>query len=340
MARALTDLRRRTAINDPSLLLQEAVVRRSAIREGVVQESERLSVLDEAREAVQAGLDQLAGQTGRGARHAKANLAVERAAIFGFLATYRAKQHASQEEVWSAYLAARTAARSAVSASGTYHPLDISLWVPADLISSGVVTETQKLELGADLQSVLDQIDPKSLPGEQLENFNRRRFKLGEQLDVPALSEEAFKALEAEGSSAGYYLKARSLGPAFGTDAPETYAAEDRARAESAASFLRAHWQRIESDPRYTRYLFNCSWIAATGRDPLRGQRGPVPFDERQRRELLQLIRSLNSALGTERDNGTATWKRCWRGSMTRSKPLLVYFVTWRGRQIASIRDE
>lgn len=306
MARALTELRRRTGINDPSVLLQEAALRRSAIREGTVLDSERLIVLDEAREAVQAGLDQLAGQTGKGARHAKANLAVERAAIFGFLATYRAQQHASREDVWSAYLAAQTAARSAVSASGTYHPLDISLWVPADLISSGVVTGTQKLELFADLQSVLDQIDTESLPTEQLENFNRRRFKLGEQLKMPALSEEAFKALEAEGSAAGYFLKARSLGPAFGAEAPEVYSAADRAKSESAASFLRAQWQRLEGDLRCTRYLFNCSWIAATGRDPLRGERGPVPHEKGQRHDLLQIIRSLNSAVGPERDNASS----------------------------------
>ena len=306
MARALTDLRRKSGANDPSLLLQESVLRRSAIREGVILESDKLSVLDEAREAVQVGLDLLVGQSGKGARHAKANLAVERAAIFGFLATYRAQQNATQEEVWSAYMAARTAARSAISAKGTYHPIDISLWVPADLISSGVVTELQKLELEADLQSVLDQIDPDSLPSEQLETFNRRRYKLGEQLDVPTLSEKAFKELEASGSTAGYFLKARSLGPTFGADAPEVYSKEDRIRAESAASFLRENWQRIEGDHRCIRVLFNCSWITATGRDPLRGQRGPVPYDVRLRRELLQLIRALNSTLGAERDNGTS----------------------------------
>ena len=39
----------------------------------------------------------------------------------------------------------------------------------------------------ADLQSVLDQINPESLPSEQLEIFNRRRFKLGERVETPHL---------------------------------------------------------------------------------------------------------------------------------------------------------
>jgi len=306
VARALTDLRRSTGTNDPSLLLQEAVLRRSAIREEAVADDERFTVLEEAREAVQAGVDKLAGQTGRGARYAMANLAVERAAIYGFLATYRAKQEAPNQEVWSAYLAARTAARSAVSASGTYFPLDISLWVPADLISSGAVSESQKLELAADLYSVLDQIDPESLPSEQLENFNRRRFKLGEQLQLPALSEDAFKALETDGSTAGYYLKARSLGPTFVADSREVYAPAEREKAKAAAAFLKTHRQRIESDSRCLRYLFQCDWISATGLEPLRGERAPIPHDERSRRELLQLIRLLNAAIEPVRDYGTS----------------------------------
>jgi hypothetical protein len=203
-------------------------------------------------------MDELSGQTGRGARHAMANLAVERAAIYGFLATYRANEAASSAEIWSAYLAARTAARSAMSASNTYFALDIGLWVPADLISRGAITDSQKLELTADLYAVLDQINPESLPSEQLENFNRRRFRLGEQLKLSALSEEAFKALESEGSTVGYYLRARSMGPQFGAEQPDIFDKAERAKAEVAATFLKANRQKIESDSRCLRYLLQC----------------------------------------------------------------------------------
>jgi hypothetical protein len=294
--RALTELRNNYGVNDPSLMLQEAVLRRTAIREETVGPAEQLSILEEARAAVQAGMDLLAGQSSRGARHTRSILSVERAAIYSFLATYRAQQSAPAQDIWSAYEAARTAARAAAAVTETYHALDISLWLPADLVDVRELSERQRLELFADIHSMLDRIDPTSLPPEQRERFNRRLFSLGEKLRLPALSEAAFLALEREGSTAGYYLRARSLGPLLDQDQSPEMAESDMSRATAASAFLRRYWTRIENDERCLRYLLECEWIAATGQRLLRGERAALPYSDATRRELLRLVKSLKAS--------------------------------------------
>lgn len=295
-ARALTELRNSYGVNDPSLMLQEAVLRRTAIREETIDPAEQLSILEEAREAVQAGMDLLAGQSSRGARHTRSILSVERAAIYSFLATYRAQQSAPPQDIWSAYEAARTAARAAAAVSETYHALDISLWLPADLVDVRELSNGQKLELLADIHSMLDRIDPASLPPEQRERFNRRLFNLGEKLELPELSETAFSALEREGSTAGYYLRARSLGPRLEQSQSTEVKEQDHSRAKAASAFLRRYWTQIERDERCLRYLLECEWISATGQRLLRGDRAPLPYSETTRRELLRLVKSLKAA--------------------------------------------
>lgn len=292
-ARSLTELRQVFGIEDPSLMLQEAVLRRSAIREGVVDGADTLNVLEDARQAVQAGIDHLAGRTGRGARRMIANLSVERAAIYGFLATYRMRQSASAQEVWSAYQAARAAARSATAISDTYFPFDVSLWIPADLLDFTDLTPQQYSELVADIYSVLDRIEPASLPPEQRERFHERLYKLGERLRSHELSDQALAGLEREGSTSGYYLKARSLGPQIFGDEPDDLSTEDRRRAREASAYLRSKWSSVASDERCLRYLLQCDWIVAVGRRLLRGERSPLPAEERDRRELLRLVRDL-----------------------------------------------
>jgi hypothetical protein len=302
-ARALTELRNSYGMNDTSLMLQESALRRAAVREEVIPETARLAVLEEAREAVQTAIDKLGEQKGRVSPRARANLAVERASIYGFLATDRAQRRATSQEVWSAYEAARAAARAAVGMTTGYFPLDVSLWIPADLLQTADLPEERRMELQADIHSVLERIDPRSLPPEQRERFNKRRYSLGDLLRLPNLSEEAFAALDAEGSTAGYYLRARSIGPVIGHAAQDEVRPEDRKSAAEAAKFLRRNWQKIQADERCLRLLLQYEWIMATGRQLLRGERMPLPTDGEARRELLSLVRAVNTAAGVGSDN-------------------------------------
>lgn len=298
IARTLTELRQRFGVIHASLMLQESAFRRAAVRSSVVDDSDRFPLLEEARDAVQAALDGIANGTIAAARRTRQNLQVERASLYGFLTYDRASRVASPTEIWSSYEAARTAIRQAVSVTDNYYPLDVGLWTPAELLKRANLTEEQKAEIEADIYTTLDQVDPDMLPPKQREKFDARRMMVGGVLQNQSLTEDAYAALEASGSTAGYFLRAREFAPDLSRDMIEVSEPEDPSRARRAAKFLHSHFDKIEHDERCLSLLLECRWIAAMGRRPLRGQRQPLPVDDATRRDLLAIVHALNQASG------------------------------------------
>ena len=298
IAHTLTRLRRHFGVVHPSLMLQELVFRRIAVRENVINDGDRIPLLEEARDAVQAAIDGIKNGTITAGKWTKQNLQVERASLYGFLAYDRARSAASPAEIWSSYEAARAAIRQAVSVTDDYFPLDVGLWTPADLLKMTELTATQQAELVADIYFTLDQIDPVALPPRQREKFNQRRMMVGHVLQDQTLTEDAYIALEASGSSAGHFLRARELAPHLSSDSIEVDASKDLVRARQAADFLNARFKKIDHDERCLSLLLECRWIAEMGRRPLRGERQPLPAADTMRRDLLAVVRALNEASG------------------------------------------
>ena len=298
IGRALTVLRGKTGISDPRLMLQESAFRRAAIRSGTVDDVEHLSLLEEARDAVQRALDLIDNGQIWAPLRTKQNLMVERATVYGFLANYWMNHRQLENDIWQSYQAARSAIVRAVSVADTYHPLDIALWTPADLLESAHLEEWQRAELAADIYSTLHQIEPEALPPSQRNRFNERRMKVGQALRDFALTQEAYDELESSGSTAGYYLRARSYAPDLGADSIEVISNEDSEKAKCAAEFLKARMNKIEGDVRCLSLLFECRWITEMRRRPLRGRRQPLPTNDTLRREFLNIAQSLNHASG------------------------------------------
>ena len=119
IARALTEMRERRGVKDPSLMLQEATLRRATLRLRVFRDAEipefdPAAILEEARQIVDLALDDFGTNSSPGLRRACANLKVERAAIYGFRAVDLLNSNARSDEVWQFYLAARDSIRSVV----------------------------------------------------------------------------------------------------------------------------------------------------------------------------------------------------------------------------------
>ncbi|MCS4309590.1 hypothetical protein M2404_003967 [Rheinheimera pacifica] len=299
IGRALTALRLDNGILDPRLMLQESTLRRSAIREEKVSLGEVPAILEEAREAVQSAIDFLDKKPNRVATRTRAHLIVERAAIFAFLAVNESKKVGNTETaVWSAYMSARTASQMAIGVTEAYNPLDVALWTAADLLKQANLSDIHKLELYADIFSVLDRIDPSSLSFESQERFNTRQFILGDLLELPSLSDSALQALERDGSAAGIFLKARQIGPSKKNQDSEAY---NRTMAEQASEYLLSEWNRVITDERCLRYLLSCIWIASTGQWPLRGERQVIP-DKEARRKIYQCLSALRNLGCFDRD--------------------------------------
>ena len=298
IGRALTNLRTRFGVVHASLMLQESAFRRTAVRQGSIEHSERLPLLEEARDALQAALDGMDSGMLRAGRRTRQNLLVERASLYGFLAYDCAKRDSADEDVWSSYMAARVAIRQAVSVTDNYYPLDVGLWTPADLLKIANLTDMQRAEITADIYSTLDQVDADALPPKQQEKFQFRQMKLGGVLRNEVLTEDAFRKLDEIGSTAGYFLRARTVAPVLTRDVVDFASAEDVLKAERAATFLHSWLEKIKDDERCLSLLFECHWIAAMGRRPFRGKRQPLPEGGTTRRELLGILRALNRSAG------------------------------------------
>lgn len=297
-AKELTRIRDMHRVVDARLMLQESAYRRAAIRTNAVDDNDRLPLLEEARNIVQKALDQIDNGELDSTKKTRQNLLVERAALYGFLSTDRARRKAESAEIWSSYEAARAAVKRAAGATESYYPLDVGLWTPADLLEIANLSPWHRGELVADIYAILDQVEMEILKPSQRDKFDSRRMIIGMTLGNEKMTEEAFTELEARGSTAGYYLRAREYAPTLEPDTIEVSGEEDLSRARRAADFLSKHFQRIENDSRCLFLLLECRWISEMGRRPLRGERQPLPSEEGVIRELLDIVRALNNASG------------------------------------------
>ena len=297
IAETLTELRTRYGIKDASVALQESAFRRYAIREKAVEQDARMTLLTEAREAIQTTIDDIATGTLRAPRRTQRFLKVELASLYGFIAYGHADAGRSNDKVWSAYLAARHSVRQAVSATDSYFPMDVGLWTPSDLLRKCNMEDWRRAELIADIYDTLDQINTSALSPDERNRFDKRRFGVGDAIGDLDLSQAAFQELTERGSPAGCYLRARQIAPDW-RDHPEVFPVAEREQARRAADFLDEHLSLIEGDVRILSLLLECRWISELGRRPFVGQRQPLPATETSTRLFLGLVQRLNEACG------------------------------------------
>lgn len=304
VARALTDMRTKRGVKDPSLMLQEATLRRRVFRDApeIIPGLDPAAILEEARQVVDLALDEFGENTSPGLRRACANLKVERAAIYGFRAVQRLKSGAGLDEVWQFYRGARDSARSAIFAADSYYAIDVSVWVPTDLLRQGSWEPERHAEFVADIWDGMERVDPGQLDPEQLERFEERRVKVAQTLEDNRLEQDALDALDRMGSRAGILLQARKIGgPLWGLGKAT---AEDASKADRVISFMRDHSERIRDDARCVRYLLRSLWLAATASYLFGGERSPLPEQEDMLQEILSLLDilgDLEGALGDPR---------------------------------------
>ncbi|KHJ55195.1 hypothetical protein LA66_00445 [Aureimonas altamirensis] len=280
VARALTELRAQNGVMNGRLMLQESALRRAFVRKHVeINPDQKAALLLEATAAVDGALAAIEDGAGRiyASRRTKEHLLVERAATYGFLATDSAQHAGDPSQIWSSYKAARDATRLATSRVDSYMPLDISLWLSSRILkeTSNLNTE-QELELKADLLSTLDSVDAGALDPTQFEMFQRQRLSAAEVLKDTAIADEAFQALDATGSTVGYYLRARGLAPRR-DKSDGVFSDADIERASAAAAYLIQHYSRISTDPRCMQLLLDMEWIKSTRRWLFKGLRQPLP---------------------------------------------------------------
>ena len=304
IARALSEMRSRRGIKDPSLMLQEATLRRRVFRDApMLQIPDPAAILEEARQIVELALEEFGANTSPGLRRACANLKVERAAIYGFRAVQRITSGATDDEIWQFYVAARDSARSAVFAADSYFANDVSVWVPNDLLRHGNWKPERRAELVADIWDGLERVDHTQLALEQQERFEERRVKVAQTLGDNRLEQSALSELDRIGSRAGIFLQARAIGGSLNGSGKAT--AEDASSADRVISFMRERHDKVRDDTRCLRYFLRAIWLVATRSYLFGDERSPLPEDEEALREILTVLDTLSDLEGALGDPRT-----------------------------------
>lgn len=300
IARCLTDLRKRKGVRNARLMLQESVLRRAYLRthENTIDRDQKAIILAEATDAVNdtfAAIDSEGSGKLYAAKRTREFLYTERAATYGFLATDSASRESDSNEVWASYTAAREAARVAIGRAFSYQPLDIALWVPIRVLKeSSKLTKFQSAELQADIRATLDAVDPTTLTSTQKVLYDRQKFFAGEVLHDDLMSDEAFEALRASGSSVGYYLRARALAPSRPDTISDATTADIEA-AKQTVKYLEDARRKINLDARSLQLLLSMQWLSSTGHWLFRGFRQPLPHQSQARENIRSLLLDLQA---------------------------------------------
>ena len=304
IAHALTWIRENRDLVDPSLMLQEATLRRRMLRDApscvVINPAE---ILEEARQVVDLALEIFGGGKSLGLRRMCANIKVERAAIYGFRAVQQLRSCASENELWQFYQAAKESVRSAAYVTEKYHAIDVSLWVPDDLLKGREWSPERRAELIADIWDGLDRVDASQLEPDQREIYEERRVKVAQTLNNKALEQSALSALEKMGSSAGLYLQSRAIGG--GLVGQGAAGREEKIRAQKVISFMMQYHSKIREDIRCLRYFLRAIWIDTTSTFLFGGERSPIPNSEESIIRILQILEDLVRLEGTLGDPRT-----------------------------------
>ena len=290
ISETLGRLREERSLFNVGLMLQEANLLRESVRERTVsgeppEEAEEL--LEKAERILHQALDLL--DRGRANKRQRAVLLVELAAALGTKASHILECTSHPKDAIQILEEARNLLFEARALDPeNYVPIDVLAWTTRDILRSGVADTKSRVEAEADILHAFAVAETENLGFDQQERFHRRRWEIGNILGDRRLSEEAFDALVAQGSSAGYYLKANDLVRDLPLGAELNSA--QRSACRTAVDYLEQNRAAINLDRRSLYLLLRLWWLMQTGKPMFYGERQAVPFNQEDWRYCVDII--------------------------------------------------
>jgi len=291
IAKILGQLREEHSVQNPRLMLQEATLLTETVQrpQKNLTEEERIELLNRAEEVLCIALEQVGfDKRNRGLR---GRLLVEKASVLGTkFNILKGKQN--HEKSLSFLKQAQEAAFDALSLnSENYYPIDVLLWTSRDILLHESITPTIRAEIEANVFHVLTLSESEEYPPEQEERLQSRRQEIGELVGRNDISEEAFQALEAMGSSDGYYLRAYGLVKNIPFKSSLT---DDNIQAcKRAVDYLKEHWNKINQDSHSLYLLLKVWWLSKAKESLFSGERRTVSFNQKDWQYCLQIVEAL-----------------------------------------------
>jgi hypothetical protein len=285
IAESLGKLREERGVYHPRLILQEA----NYLREAVIKQSrggspyqDTIELLDKAITIINLALKMLETNRDRN-KKLRVMLLAELAAILGAKLEHSLTLDPELFNGSELYRAVREQVFKARALDPeNYYPIDVFAWVTQKWIESEKLSNEDRANAEADILHVFEMANAGEFSVVQRQRFLVKQIRIAEVLNNYEMSEEAFNALLAEGSSAGYYIKARNmLGPYKNNIYSLPLSDEQIDCYWNAIDYLEEHRENISRDPRCLYLLLRLWWIVQTGVPMFYLERQILPFDEK-----------------------------------------------------------
>ena len=301
LAEAISEVRESRNIRSPRLMLQEG----NFLREWVSNQSQQGSrpeeaalVLEKAQSVLEEALEML--EDNQRQWRLRTFIATELASTYGSATLDSISTNETNETVRRSFDQVLTAVHAARAMDfSSFNPVDVLVWSTMALAQPGIVDETTRTEAIVDVLDALETVDPDLLDDRNKSRLQERRMNVAHLLGDKELDESAFQNLEALGSAAGFFIRAKQMAePSGGLRKDFT---PSRRLYRTAWEYLESHRDRIGDDPRCLNLLFNYWWFAQTGHRLFDDERVVIPFQETDWSYALKLSEEIRT-LGSHRD--------------------------------------
>lgn len=289
----LKKLRVERGVQNPRLMLQEAVLLRQSVIKGSQQgtpPADTMDMLTEAETILKTSLKLL--KNTRRDDLMKSVILVELASALGAKAHHISKHTPHPHGSVPLFKEARdNLFKARILNPNNYYPIDVLAWMTEDILKLDILDLQTRAEIEADILYAFEMAGSEDFSFDQQESFHMRRMKIGLSLGKHELSDDAFDALLAKGSYAGYYLRAydKIKDVPTGTEL-NSY---QRKACQLAAEYLEEYRQDIVNDSRCLYLLLHTWWKMRTGKPLFHGERQTLPFSEKDWRYCLGLVTDL-----------------------------------------------
>ncbi|HEY9298134.1 MAG TPA: hypothetical protein VIQ31_17605, partial [Phormidium sp.] len=292
----LRRLREEQGIQNVSLMLQEANLLRETVRNISKKQTldeeqcrELIILLDRAKEVLHQALNLLGIDSRTKGRRSR--LLVELASVLGTEYILQSEHHIPHS-FESLKEAQKIAFEAFALNSDNFYPIDVLSWTSEFVLREEPNLDPRlRAEIEANIYHAFTLAETEKLAPEQEARFQGHREEIGRLTGRNDISEDAFQALIALGSSAGYYLRAYDIvrGILSKNDLNNT----EIERCREAVEYLQNHRQAINQDGRSLYLLLKVWWLSKTGKKLFYGERQTVPFKQEDWQIFLEIIEGL-----------------------------------------------
>jgi hypothetical protein len=301
LSASLEFLREEQSVLNPRLMLQEALLVREFVKENdAVKKSPDTGqlLLDKAEKVIRDALDLVLVDNRR--RQLRSVLLVELSSILGTKILHMIRQKQLFTEIWPIYQEARRKLFEArANDPQNYYQVDVMSWIVIALLEydkNHVMDSGTRAEIEADILHVFEMGETEDYGPKQLEMFNSKREIIGYLLNRQDISDDAFAALLAKGSGAGFYLRAARMANVRALPRKGDLGSEQLEDCLTGVRYLEENIDHIIQDGRCLYLLLRLWWMSEVGKPMFSTFREAVPFSDEQWELLLSHITNLSNA--------------------------------------------